>query len=180
MNGTTRWITAGTGLSVGVAAGLAIKRARTRSAAPETVPFVDLERYAGRWFEIARYPTRFERRCARNSTAQYTVVDGKLRVVNTCTTQDGDVLVTSGWACVDDPQTNAKLNVRFGPFARGKYWILDLAADYSFAVVGEPHKNFLWILSRTPSLDEAVFARICDSLAGFGYDAGRLQRTLQE
>ena len=180
MNSTTRWITAGTGLSVGMATGLAIKRARGRTARPETIPFVDLERYQGRWFEIARYPTRFERRCARNTAAQYTLVDGKIRVVNTCTTEDGDVLVTRGWASVADPETNSKLRVRFGAFARGDYWILDLASDYSVAVVGDRKRRYLWILSRTPELDEHTFARICDNLPVLGYDPARLRRTLQE
>lgn len=179
MNSTTRWITAGTGLSVGMVTGIAFKRARA-SRKPETIPYVDLERYQGRWFEIARYPARFERKCARNTTAQYTLVDGKIRVVNACTTESGDLLVTRGWANVEDTSTNAKLSVRFGAFARGSYWILDLASDYSFAVVGDPSRRYLWILSRTPALDEHVFGRICDTLPSFGYDPARLRRTLQE
>lgn len=180
MNNTSRWITAATGLSVGVATGAALKRARARSRPPGTVPYVDLGRYQGRWFEIARYPTPFERACARNATANYTLLDGKLRIVNTCTTENGEVVQTSGWAAVQDTQTNAKLRVRFGLFARGAYWILDLAPDYSFAVVGDPSRRYLWILSRTPSLDEAAFTRICDRLPEFGYDPARLRRTPQE
>ena len=180
MNSTSRWITAATGLSVGVAAGAAVKRARARNRPPETVSYVDLSRYQGRWFEIARYPAPFEKHCARNATAYYTLRDGKMRVVNTCTTAGGEILQTSGWASTQDTQTNAKLRVRFGPFARGAYWILDLAPDYSFAVVGDPSRRYLWILSREPTLDETVFDRICDRLPEFGYDPARVRRTLQE
>jgi apolipoprotein D and lipocalin family protein len=164
---------------VGIASGIALRRARARRNVLETIPYVDLERYQGRWFEIARYPARFERRCARNSLAEYTFTHGRMRIVNACTTAKGDIIVTTGWAKPHD-DTNAKLRVRFGPFARGEYWILDLASDYSYAVVGHPSRRYLWILSRTPSIDEHEFARICERLPGFGYDPERLRRTLQE
>jgi apolipoprotein D and lipocalin family protein len=150
-----------------------------RRSALETIPYVDLERYQGRWFEVARYPARFERACAKNTVAQYTLTRGGLRIANTCTTAHGEILVRNGWASPRD-DTNAKLRIRFGPFGGGDYWILDLAADYSFAVVGHPSRRYLWILSRTPAIDEHVFARICDSLPQYGYDPSRVRRTLQE
>lgn len=177
---SARWITAGAGLSLGIASGLAVRRSRTRRKPLETYPFVDLERYQGRWFEIARYPMPFERACAKNVTANYTVRGNGVRVVNACTDGDGQVRVTEGSARVADRETNAKLVVRFGPFARGQYWILDVGDDYSYAVVGEPKRRFLWILSRTPALDEHTFGAICERLALFGYDPGKLQRTLQD
>jgi apolipoprotein D and lipocalin family protein len=178
MNSSTRWITAGTGLSIGIASGIALRRARRRNVL-ETIPYVDLERYQGRWFEIARFPARFERHCAKNTIAEYTLHRGRLRIANACTSAKGEIIVTNGWAKPHD-ETNAKLHVRFGPLARGEYWILDLASDYSYAVVGHPSRRYLWILSRTPSLDEHEFARICERLWAFGYDAARLRRTLQE
>lgn len=178
---TTRWITVGAGLSVGLASGIALRRTRKRVRPLEAVAFVDVERYQGRWFEIARYPTPFERECAKNVTATYTKRGNRIRVVNASTTDEGRLRIIEGWARVRDARTNAQPRVGFfGPFGRGDYWIVDLADDYSYAVVGEPKRRFLWILARTPALDERVFASICDRLPSLGYDPARLRRTLQD
>ncbi len=142
----------------------------------ETVAKVDLNRYIGRWYEIAKYPNRFERKCDRNVTAAYSIrPDGKIGVVNACTTRDGKQSVSSGWAKVVDKESAAKLKVTFfWPFF-GDYWIIDLGANYEYAVVGEPSRKYLWILSRTPRMDQAVYAEVVSRLAAKGYNAAKLE-----
>lgn len=145
------------------------------------VQHVDLERYTGRWFEIARYPAPFQKGCVA-TTAEYTIrSDGKIRVVNRCRQDSlhGRQRSAEGVARVVEPQTNAKLKVSFfWPF-EGDYWIIDLDREYEWAVVGEPRRRYLWILSRTPTLDAAVYKDILSRLPEKQYDPTRLLRTLQ-
>jgi len=99
--------------------------------------------------------------------------------VNRCTTHEGKVTESIGWAKVVDEKTNAKLKVTFfWPFF-GDYWILELGANYEYVVVGEPSRKYLWILSRTAKMDEAVYAGIAERLAAKGYDARKLERMRQ-
>lgn len=139
------------------------------------VESVDIERYAGKWYEIARYPNTFERNCV-GVTAEYSLRDdGKISVLNTCyeETLDGAMRTIEGSARTVDA-TNAKLKVSFfGPF-EGDYWILDLDEDYTYAVVGAPNRRFLWILSRTPELDEDLLDEIREWLPSLGFDPDRL------
>jgi len=124
------------------------------------VDYVDLTRYAGKWYEIARYPNSFER----------------VAVLNTCveSSLDGPERPIRGSARVVDSTTNAKLKVTFfWPF-EGDYWIIDLDEDYTYAVVGEPSRQFLWILSRAPQMDDETYERIIESLPDYGYDPDRL------
>jgi apolipoprotein D and lipocalin family protein len=146
----------------------------------ETVAKVDLSRYLGHWYEIAKYQNRFERKCERDVTATYAVrADGKISVVNRCTTHDGKVTESNGWAKVVDQETNAKLKVTFfWPFF-GDYWIIDLGANYEYAVIGEPSRKYLWILSRSAKMDDAVYAGIAKRLKEKGYDASKLERMTQ-
>jgi apolipoprotein D and lipocalin family protein len=155
-------------------------KAAAAGAPLDTVSRVDLNRYTGRWYEIAKYPNRFEKKCDRNITATYASrPDGKISVVNACTTSEGKLMQASGWARVADRQSGAKLDVTFfWPFF-GKYWIIDLGAQYEYAVVGEPSRKYLWILSRTPQIDESLYAQITSRLAAKGYDAARLERVRQ-
>ena len=147
----------------------------------ETVPSVDLARYAGTWYEIASYPQRFQKGCT-GTTATYTLRDdGKVEVLNRCARDslNGRVTVAKGKAKVVDTRTHAKLKVSFfWPFW-GDYWIIDLGRDYEYAVVGHPKRKYLWILSRTPVMDETVYDGILDRLRAQGYDTKRLVRTLQ-
>lgn len=148
----------------------------------DVVEFVDLNRYAGLWYEIAKYPVFFEAGCV-GVTAEYTPRDdGRITVVNTCRegTLDGPESRIEGVARVVDPETNAKLAVRFfGPF-EGNYWIIDLdTEDYQWAVVGEPTRNTLWILSRTPQMDQAIYDDIVSRLPAKDYDPQRLELMLQ-
>jgi apolipoprotein D and lipocalin family protein len=144
----------------------------------QTVRSVDLSRYLGTWYEIARYPNRFQRDCYR-STATYSLRDdGDIKVVNACRRggPDGEEKLVEGRAWVVDKATNAKLRVRFfWPFW-GSYWIIDLGDDYEYAVVGHPGRGYLWILSRTPTMDDGVFEAIADRLRRNGYDPARLIR----
>jgi apolipoprotein D and lipocalin family protein len=146
----------------------------------ESVPKVDLNRYTGRWYEIAKYPNRFERKCDRNVTATYTLrSDGKISIVNTCTTREGKLTQSNGWAKVVDQKTGSKLKVTFfWPFF-GDYWIIDLSPNYEYAVVGEPSRKYLWILSRTAKMDDKLYAEITGRLAAKGYDASKLERGRQ-
>jgi len=167
-------------LGVVLVGACAMARAAGGDAPLETVAGVDLNRYVGRWYEIAKYPNWFERKCERDVTATYaTRADGKISVVNRCTTHEGKETESSGWAKVVDEKTNAKLKVTFfWPFF-GDYWILELGANYEYVVVGEPSRKYLWILSRTAKMDEAVYAGIAERLAAKGYDARKLERMRQ-
>jgi len=146
----------------------------------ETAFDVDIERYAGKWYEIAKYPVSFESGCV-DVTADYTLLDdGTVRVVNTCGSPDGGSRQIVGSATVTDPSTNAKLSVSFfGPLFAAPYWIIELDDDYQYAVVGEPSREFLWILSRTPTLDETTLAGILGRLPDRGYDPDLLTWTEQ-
>ena len=145
------------------------------------VSSVDLARYAGKWYEIARLPNRFQRDCAASTTATYTLrPDGKITVVNECSKADGLRKSAKGTARVADPTgPNTKLKVTFfWPFS-GNYWIIDLDPEYRWAVVGEPGRDYLWILSREPRLEEAQYQRILERAKQQGYEVGRLMKTAQ-
>jgi len=143
-----------------------------------TVRQVDLNRYMGKWYEIARFPNRFQRDCASDTSAEYKVRgDGKVEVINSCREKNGRVKSVSGTAKVVDSTTNAKLKVTFfWPFY-GDYWIIALGENYEYAVVGEPSRKYLWILSRTPTLDDATYRRVLERVKAVGYDTAKLQKT---
>ncbi len=147
----------------------------------EVVPHVDLRRYLGTWYEIATIPQRFQKGCV-GVTAEYTLrADGDIDVVNTCRqdTLDGKVRSVRGKAWVVDRATNAKLRVRFfWPFY-GAYWIIELDPEYRWAVVGHPSRDYLWILSRTPRMDGALYDEILRRVTAKGYDTSSILKTLQ-
>jgi apolipoprotein D and lipocalin family protein len=147
----------------------------------ETVPHVDLDRYMGKWYEIASFPQWFQKGCVA-TTATYTLrKDGDVDVLNQCRekTLDGKEKRAKGKAWVVDEKSNAKLKVRFfWPFS-GDYWIIDLGDDYQYAVVGHPKRKYLWILSRTPQMDQQAYDTILAKLGDLQYDLTPLQKTLQ-
>lgn len=147
----------------------------------EVVDSVDLERYLGRWYEIASYPAWFQKNCTA-VTADYSLrEDGLIEVINSCRkkTLDGKLKQSKGRAKVVDETTNAKLKVSFfGPFW-GPYWIIDLDPEYRWAVVGAPSRKYLWILSRTPQMDQTVYDEIVSRLPAKGYDPEGLNTTEQ-
>ena len=146
----------------------------------ETVAQVDLARYVGTWYEIASFPQSFQKGCVA-TTATYTVRDdGDVDVLNRCRKDalDGPEKAALGRARVVDSATNAKLEVSFFRPFWGDYWIVDLGADYDYAVVGHPGRDYLWILSRAPTIPEATYEGILARLKAQGYDTTRLMRTL--
>lgn len=152
------------------------------SESPLTVvDTVDVNRYLGKWYEIASYPAWFQKGCT-GTTAEYSLLpDGKIQVINRChkDSLEGPLKESKGKAEVVDTATNAKLKVWFfWPF-KDNYWIIDLNPDYQWAVVGEPSRKYLWILSRTRTMDEAVYQGILKQLLQKGYDPDKLRRTDQ-
>lgn len=153
----------------------------------QTVPAVDLTRYVGDWFEVARFPNRFQRQCVGEVTANYTIrPDGRITVVNRCRIADGTLTDAQGIARVVDTRTSAKLKVRFAPaalsflpFVWGDYWILGIADDYSWAVVGSPDRKYLWILARTPALGAEPYAAAVAAARANGFAVDRLVKTAQ-
>ena len=147
-----------------------------------TVASVDLSRYAGTWYEIARLPMWFQRHCVDSKAMYSTRPDGAVRVHNECVTNSGGVEQAEGVATVVDVKTNARLTVvfdnwfarLFGSSRQGNYWILDLDPEYQTAMVGTPDRRFLWILSRTPLLDEATYRRLVERGRQMGYPVSDL------
>jgi len=153
---------------------------RASSKSPRTVDKVDLNRYMGTWYEISRYPNPFEGDCAGDTMAHYSLQpDGRVEIVNSCRTRKGKTKTMRGTAKVVDPTSNAKLKIEYDwPYA-GDYWVLILNSFYEYAVVGEPSRKFLWILSRTPALDKGTYHGVLQQLEELGYDASRLKMTHQ-
>jgi len=152
---------------------------RLRLPPLRTVERVDLQRYLGTWYEVASFPQRFQRGCTA-TTATYTLrPDGDIEVLNRCRkgTPDGAEKSALGRARVLDRATNARLEVSFFRPFWGDYWIIDLADDYSYAVVGHPGRDYLWILSRTPTMGAATYEGILARLRQQGYETARLVRT---
>jgi len=148
-----------------------------------TVDSVDLRRYAGRWYEFARLPNRFQKKCAGDVTASYAIrEDGRIDVTNRCLNTDGSVRESKGIARVSDPKTNAKLEVSFVSIFGfnlfwGDYWIIGLADDYSWAIVGTPSRKYGWILSRTTDLPQEEWNRINRILEDKGYEPSAFNKT---
>ncbi len=142
----------------------------------EVVAQVDLQRYLGKWFEIAHLPFRFENDCT-DITATYSLSkDGNISVLNECL-KDGKLKQAKGKAKVVDKSTGAKLKVTFfWPFS-ADYWIIDLGKTYDYAVVGTPNRKYLWILNRTPQMDDALFAQLVESAKSKGFDVNKLIKT---
>ena len=148
----------------------------------ETVSHVDVSRYTGKWYEIASYPQRFQKGC-HCTTAEYTLSEhGYIIVENRCNKNgiNGKQSYIKGKAFVQPNSGNAKLKVQFFFPIRAKYWIIDLADDYSYAVVSHPNMKYLWILSRTPQMSDKVYEEILSRLKHKGFDLGKLKKTIQE
>lgn len=175
------------GIAVGLLS-LALWAAPPVSAAPplETVARVDLDRYQGRWFEIARLPNFFQRKCVGEVTAEYAPIgDGTVSVHNRCVTGEGGVAEVTGVARpADRSGTNARLEVsflpkwlRWIPFTWGDYWVIALGEDYDHVLVGTPDRGYLWVLARTPTLSDEVYQALMDRAAAAGFDVQAVVRT---
>ena len=181
------------GLTSMVAAALAFVSAGPAGAqeagAVRAIAALDLERYAGSWYEIARFPNRFQNRCVSDVRATYELrPDSTVTVINSCRTEAGDSIRAEGRARLADRRGPAsRLKVRFAPallsflpMVWADYWVLDLTDDYSAALVGTPDRKYLWILSREPHLDDAIYDRLVSTAAAQGFHIARLQRTRNE
>jgi apolipoprotein D and lipocalin family protein len=155
----------------------------------EVVPTIDFSQYAGKWYEIARLPNSFEDQCVGDVTATYMLEsDGKIKVINECRVKNGKIDRAEGVArLADENGPRAKLKIRFAPaifsilpWVWGDYWILDLAPDYSYAIVGEPDRKYLWILARTPKIDESTYTELLEKVRQMGFPAESLIRTNQD
>ena len=156
-------------------------------APPQTAPTVRLHSYAGRWFELARLSNPFEAVCDHNVTATYVPrPDGRFDVINRCETRRGRLRQAQGIARVVSGSADAKLKVSFAPralrwmpFAWADYWILDVTPDYSAALVGTPGRNALWLLGRSPTIEQGTLERLLARAAALGYDIAALKFTPQ-
>lgn len=161
-------------------ASLACLALPVRAEAPvDSVAAVDLARYAGKWYEVASFPMFFQRNCVGDTTADYALTpEGDVSVTNRCRTADGfDQAQGKAWAV--EGSNNARLKVSFfWPF-RSDYWVLGLDAGYRWAVVGNPNRKYLWILSRTPQLDKPLLEAALKAAATQGFDLKQLKYTVQ-
>jgi apolipoprotein D and lipocalin family protein len=148
----------------------------------KTAGKVDVDRYSGKWYEVARFPQWFQKDCA-SATAEYTKLpDGKIKVVNTCIRADGTRRSITGTAELVDASAD-RFRVRFSdsPAAKlipvpeeGNYWIIDISPDYRHAIVGTPDRQFLWFLSRSPELSKIDFEMMKQSVEQQGFDIRKL------
>jgi apolipoprotein D and lipocalin family protein len=169
--------------SVALLLGLCLPAAAQTPSTPlapvASVAAVDLARYAGQWFELASFPMFFQRSCVGDTTAQYSLAtNGKVDVTNRCRTDSGFDEAT-GHASVVEGFNNSRLKVSFfWPF-KADYWVIGLDADYRWAVVGNPNRKYLWVLSRTPQLPKPLLDAALDTAAAQGFDLSQLRYTSQ-
>jgi apolipoprotein D and lipocalin family protein len=148
-----------------------------------TVERLDVPRYMGTWYEIAKFPNRFQAQCASDTVAVYTAQpDGTVRVVNRCRTGSGETSQAIGVARPAGGADSPKLQVRFAPAwlswwpaVWGDYWVVDLESDYQLVAVSEPRREYLWILARSPRVDPERLTALVKRLAEQGFDVSRLQ-----
>lgn len=153
----------------------------------QSVERLDVPRYMGVWYEIAKFPNRFQRKCVADTHAEYSVLaPGRLRVINRCRLADGQMDQAVGEARQLGAETSARLQVRFAPawlswlpMVWGSYWVIDLEDDYQLVAVSEPGREYLWVLSRSPEVDPQRYGRLIERLQAQGLDTQRLERTVQ-
>ena len=151
----------------------------------QSIDKLDVPRYLGRWYEIAKFPNWFQKKCVADTSAQYSLrPDGSLRVLNQCRLQSGEMDQAEGVAFQVGGTTSAQLQVRFAPswlswlpWVWGDYWVVDLDDAYELVAVSEPKREFLWVLSRSPSVDPARYNALIERLAAKGLDVKKLERT---
>jgi apolipoprotein D and lipocalin family protein len=156
--------------------------------AVKTIASLDVPRYLGTWYEIARFPNWFQKKCVSNTKAVYTAKpDGNLRVLNSCKTAGGETSEAEGLARQIGAKDSAKLEVRFAPewlsflpLVWGDYWVIDLDSQYQVAAVSDPKREYLWVLSRTPQLDPKVYADLLQRLKQQQFDIQKLELTSQK
>lgn len=151
-----------------------------------TIPYLDVPRYIGRWYEIAKYPNRFQKRCVGDTTAEYGLQpNGNLQVINRCRMEDGRFDEAIGAARQIGERSSPRLEVRFAPAwlsfipaVWGSYWVIDLDPDYQLVAVSEPKREYLWILSRSPKVSPDVYDNLLQRLRTKGFDTRKLETTI--
>ncbi|WP_431310370.1 lipocalin family protein [Limnohabitans lacus] len=170
-------------LALAACLGLMAAAAWAQPAPLATVPSVDVPRYMGTWYEIAKYPNWFQKKCVSSTSATYSLqADGQVQVLNRCKTAKGEWSEALGQARQIGRANSPRLQVRFAPswlsfipLVWGNYWIIDLDPQYQWVVVSEPSREYLWILSRTPELPAATYQSLQGKLAANGFDLQRIQ-----
>jgi len=153
----------------------------------QAVASLDVPRYLGRWYEIAKFPNRFQKQCAAQTRADYQLsADGRISVINRCQNQQGQIEEAKGIARQQGSSTSPRLQVRFAPAwlsfipaVWGDYWVVDIDQGYQLAAVSEPSRNYLWILSRTPMVPEPVLTELIERLRRQGLAVEKLVKTSQ-
>lgn len=162
--------------------------AQQSDQAVKTIASLDVPRYLGTWYEIAKFPNWFQKKCISNTKAVYTAKpDGNIRVLNSCKTASGETSEAEGLARQIGAKDSPKLEVRFAPawlsflpMVWGDYWVIDLDPQYQLAAVSDPSREYLWVLSRTPQLDPKAYADLLQRLQQQRFDAQKLELTAQK
>lgn len=144
-----------------------------------TVEKVDLQRYIGKWYQVSFIPNRFQSMCVADTQAEYQADGKNIRVINRCRKADQSIEQANGVAEVVDGSNNSKLRVSFFRPFYGNYWVLDLDPEYRWVLVGEPSREYGWILSRTPSLDQETLNKVLDKAVSLGYDRSLFKADVQ-
>jgi apolipoprotein D and lipocalin family protein len=153
-----------------------------------TIPSLNVARYMGTWYEIAKYPNWFQKKCTGDTKADYSLMsDGRVKVINRCRIAGGDLSEAIGVARQVGTSTSPKLEVRFAPawlsflpFVWGDYWVIELDDDYQLVAVSEPKREYLWILSRTPKVDPVSYNTLLTKLRQKEFDLHKLEVTQQD
>ena len=160
---------------------------QTADTPVKTIASLDVPRYMGTWYEIAKFPNWFQKKCVSNTQAVYSIrPDGNLKVLNSCKTADGEISQAEGTARQEGSKDSPKLEVRFAPewlsflpMVWGEYWVIDLDAQYQVAAVSDSKREYLWVLSRTPQLDKKTYDELLLRLRGQQFDTRKLETTQQ-
>ena len=154
----------------------------------KTIPSIDVARYLGTWYEIAKFPNWFQRKCLSGTNANYQLKeDGNVKVINRCKVEGGEMAQAIGTARQIGSATSPKLEVRFAPdwlailpFVWGDYWVIDLDPQYQLAAVSDPRREYLWILSRTPKVNQKSYDDLLQRLVTQQFDLSQLSLTPQD
>lgn len=148
---------------------------------------LDVPRYMGTWYEISKFPNRFQKQCIGYTSADYSIrADGQVQVINRCRLENGETSEAIGMARQVGGRDSPRLEVRFAPawlsfipWVWGNYWVVDLDPDYQLVAVSEPKREYLWVLSRTPQVESGAYAALLQRLTDKGFDVSRLELAKQ-
>jgi apolipoprotein D and lipocalin family protein len=172
-------------LALGLQAGFASPPAHAATDALQPIAALDVPRYMGTWHEVAKFPNGFQKKCASDTRADYSLLpNGRIQVINRCREADGSLSEAIGEARQLGAADSPRLEVRFAPawlsflpMVWGDYWVIDLDPEYRLVAVSEPSREYLWVLSRTPEVDAQAYQRLVERLAARGFEVGKLERS---